>query len=425
MSSSLRIIVTGLVAQHHTLAGVTWDYIQYAIGLHRLGHEVYYFEDTGEWPYNLDGGPTGNDWVADNCKKNVEHLNNVLARYGLQERWAYHFPAKSEWYGLSGTRRKEIIRTADLLINVSGTLESPEKYRDVKTLAYIDSDPGFTQVKLINRDEAFAQRVAAHDIHFSFGEQLPTGLLPTEYRWLPTRTPIVLSEWQTGRPHRETYTTVMNWTSYKPLQLNGRVFGQKDVEFVQFLDLPRQLKGLSFEVAVAKTQHKNWQSKIEHILPEAPGASMTRLFGSPREMLTHYGWKVVDPAECCGDIDTYRRYIEQSKGEWSVAKGGYVTAQPGWFSCRSACYLAAGRPVAVQSTGFESVLPAGEGIVPFRNLEEAIRAIKDIEHNYSRHAEAARAIAEDHFDAGKVLKNLIETALQEHRTAQITQNMLV
>lgn len=424
MKSSLRIIVTGLVAQHHSLAGVTWDYIQYAIGLKNMGHDVYYFEDTGEWPYNLDGGPTGNDWVADNCKKNVEHLNSVLSRYGLQDRWAYHFPTKSEWYGLSDARRKEIVRTADLLINVSGTLEKPENYRSVERMAYIDSDPGFTQVKLINGQEEFAQRVAAHDVHFSFGEKLPADLLPTKYHWHPTRTPIVLSEWQPGRPHRDSYTTIMNWTSYKPLLLGDLVFGQKDLEFVKFLDLPRHIKNVPLEVAVAKTQHKNWQSKIEHLWPDASQYGQAPQFDSPYEMLAHFGWNVIDPAEHCGDIDTYRNYIETSKAEWSVAKGGYVAAQAGWFSCRSACYLAAGRPVVVQSTGFEGVLPTGEGIISFRNQEEAIEAIQSIENHYQRQAEAARAIAEDYFDAEKVMADFIETALKKRTSTSQPQKVI-
>ena len=408
MNSKLRIIVTGLIGQHYALAGVTWDYIQYAIGLKKLGHDVYYFEDTGEWPYTPDGGPTGNEWVAQDCKKNTEHLQAVFSRYGLGDRWAYHFPTKSEWYGLPDQRRKEIIRTADLLINVSGTLENPAGYRAVNCLAYIDSDPGFTQVKLINNDQAFCERVSAHDIHFSFGEQLPVDLFPTDYHWHPTRTPIALSEWRPAKTHNNSYTTIMNWTSYKPLALGNRIFGQKDLEFVKFLDLPRQLPGVPLEVAVAKTQHKNWQSIL-------PGTEQLR-FDAPQAMLQHYGWQVIDPAERCGDIDSYRRYIETSKGEWSVAKNGYVVGQSGWFSCRSACYIAAGRPVVVQSTGFEDVLPVGEGVLSFRTLEEAKRAIETIENDYRRHSEAARAIAEDCFKAEKVVSDLIETALNKSTT---------
>jgi hypothetical protein len=133
---------------------------------------------------------------------------------------------------------------------------------------------------------------------------------------------------------------------------------------------------------------------------------------TPRQLLAHKGWHVVDPAEVCPDLDTYRHYIESSKAEWSVAKNGYVLGQPGWFSCRSACYLAAGRPVAVQDTGFSAVLPVGEGLLTFTTVEEAVAAINEIEANYARHAKAARTLAVEYFDAAKVLTRLIDEALQ-------------
>ena len=132
----MRIIVTGLIAQHYTLAGVTWDYIQYCIGLKQLGHDVYYFEDSGEWPYNLDGGPAGDDWVEKDCDKNISYLKKLFDRYELKNRWAYRFPLKDKWYGLSDQKRHEVLQTADILINVSGTLEKPEKYRAVKRICW-------------------------------------------------------------------------------------------------------------------------------------------------------------------------------------------------------------------------------------------------------------------------------------------------
>jgi hypothetical protein len=146
------------------------------------------------------------------------------------------------------------------------------------------------------------------------------------------------------------------------------------------------------------------------VLEIAVNAGKTRR--TPRQLLAHKGWQVVDPAEVCPDLDTYRQYIESSKAEWSVAKNGYVVGQAGWFSCRSACYLAAGRPVAVQDTGFSAVIPAGEGVLPFSTVEEAVAAVKDIEAHYARHAKAARALAVEYFDAAKVLTRLIDEALQ-------------
>jgi hypothetical protein len=409
MKDRLRILVTGLVAQHHALAGVTWDYLQYVLGLHQMGHEVYYFEDSGEWPYTPDGGPTGDQWVAPDCRPNIDHLQTVLGRFGLADRWAYHFPNPSQWYGLPRALRKSVMESADLLINVSGTLEHPERYEKVQRRVYIDSDPGFTQAKIQLHQKEFVRRVRAHDVHFSFGEALPPHLGHPEIHWLPTRTPIVLSEWPLAPNPRTTYTTVMNWTSYQPLVCNGIAYRQKDAEFVKFLELPQRMKHLSFEVALSKVQHANWQSSMA--MDDTRKASLNLSnHGSPRALLEHHGWIVVDPTETCADIDSYRNYITHSRAEWSVAKGGYVVSRPGWFSCRSACYLAAGRPVVVQDTGFDSALPVGEGILAFRTLEEAISGVEELERDYARHSRKAREIATEYFDASRVLNELIQRA---------------
>jgi hypothetical protein len=151
----LRIIITGLIAQHPHMGGVAWDYVQYALGLRLLGHDVFYFEDSGEWPYNLDGGKTGDDWAAPTPDWNLAHLSAIMKRFGLAERWAYRFPREDTWHGLSETKRREVLATADLLINVSGTIEHPERYREIPRMAYIDSDPLFTQIKYLQKNSEF------------------------------------------------------------------------------------------------------------------------------------------------------------------------------------------------------------------------------------------------------------------------------
>ena len=383
MNSKLRIIVSGLIAQY-PLGGVTWDYFQYVLGLTQLDHDVYYVEDTGQWPYNPREGGLGKD-----CDFNVQYLAAIMSRYGLAEQWAYRFPWQSQWFGLSDAKRQEVVRSADLLINVSGTLERPEEYRAVSRLAYIDSDPVFTQVKLARGQLDFRKLIDVHDVQFSFGECLSVHVPETGHQWRPTRQPIVLSEWRPDKPCREVFTTVMNWTSYKPVVYGNQSYGQKDLEFVRFQELPSMIAPTALEIAV--------------------NAGKTR--GTPRQLLARKGWRVVDPAEVCPDLDTYRDYIESSKAEWSVAKNGYVVGRPGWFSCRSACYLAAGRPVAVQDTGFGTVLPLGEGLLAFGTVDEAVASIRDIEANYPRHAKAAREIAVEYFDATKVLTRLIDEAM--------------
>lgn len=376
----LRIIVSGYLAQY-PLGGVAWDYVQYVLGLAKLGHDVFYLEDTHQWPFSPTTGG-----VAKDCEENVVYLRRLMDSFGLGERWAYRFPWESQWFGLSERRRQEVLKTADCLINVSGSLGKPWEYRNIPRLIYIDSDPVFTQIKLAKGQAEFARAVDTHDVHFSFGERLSGGIPKTGHQWLPTRQPVVLEQWVHAHKPRNVFTTIMNWTSYKDLVYEGATYGQKDSEFSHFMSLPMRVAPETMEIAV--------------------NAGKTR--ATPRRSLAKNGWRVVNPDDVCPDIDSYRSYIQQSKGEWSVAKNGYVAGQPGWFSCRSACYLAASRPVVVQDTGFGEVIPTGKGVLAFRSLDEAVAAIAEVERNYQEHASAARDIAEEYFDSGKVLSRLIE-----------------
>jgi hypothetical protein len=406
---SLRIVVTGLVAQHPSLGGVAWDYVQYPAALARMGHDVYYVEDTGEWPYTLNGGPSGQDWIARDPSVNVAHLASVMERFGLRDRWAYRFPIEPRWYGLPDEAREEILRSADLLLNVSGTLERPAEYQQGPVLAYIDSDPVFTQVKLAmpERFVDFRSRVLAHDVHFSFGECLHQRPPADGVRWLPTRQPMLLDEWRPASPRGRRYTTVMSWTSYKPLTYRGETYGQKDVEFEQFLELPSLVDPVELEVALGGLQHSAWETA-------ATGAPDETKISAP-ERLRRRGWHVTNSFHACPDLDSYRDYVERSRGEWSVAKNGYVKGQPGWFSCRSSCYLAAGRPVVVQDTGFSPVIPTGDGLIAFSTIDEAVAGIREVESQYEHHSRSAREIAGEYFGAEKVLDSLLERALN-HRT---------
>lgn len=387
MTSRLRIIVTGLIAQY-PLGGLTWHYLQYVLGLARLGHDIYYLEDSGQWPYN----PL-KDALVDDYTYNVDYLAGAMSRFGLENKWAYRFPGTAEWFGLEDRQRKAVIESADLLINVSGTLHRPEDYHQIPLLAYIDTDPVFTQVKLARGQEDFRKLIDTHDVYFSFGECIdelhPHNVPATGYNWVSTRAPIVLSEWNPSAPYREVFTTVMNWTSHNSVTYRGQTYGQKDVEFKRFLDLPRLVAPTIFEIALGLGKNRR----------------------PPKDLLTHKGWHLVEPGEVCPDLNSFRKYIESSKAEWSVAKNGYLLGQSGWFSERSACYLAAGRPVVVQDTGFTAVLPVGEGILPFKTPEEAAAAVREVEAHYTRHAKAARAIAEEYFDSNKILGRLIEEAL--------------
>jgi hypothetical protein len=379
--ASLRIVVTGLLAQY-PLGGVAWDYLQYPVGLQRLGHDVYYIENTGQWPFNPD-----EQGVSKGCDYNVQHLSTLMQRFGLGDRWAYCFPWEEQWFGMSDDRRANILATADIFINVSGVWRDPVRLREETDarLVFIDSDPVFTQVKLARGQVDFQRSVDAHDIHFSFGEAHSARIPATGHDWLPTRQPVLLDEWAIDSAVGERFTTVMNWTSYNPVEFEGVSYGQKDIEFRRFLDLPSAVDPIQLEVAMSPGKNRQ----------------------APLQLLRHRGWRIVDPNEVCPDLDSYRRYITTSRGEWSVAKHGYVIGSPGWFSCRSACYLAAGRPVVVEDTGLESVVPTGVGVLTFSTLEEAADALRAVNGDIERHARAAREIAAEYFDSAYVLNDLL------------------
>jgi hypothetical protein len=391
-SERLRIVVCGLIAQY-PLGGVTWDYLQYALGLRALGHDVYYLEDTGQWPYN-----PSEDGTSAGCDFNVRYLAGIMDRFGFRDRWCYRFPWGPEWFGLEDRRRTEILDTADLIINVSGTLRAPGELGGRARLVYVDSDPVFTQVKLARGQEDFRALVDCHDVHFTFAERGRRALPETGHDWLPTRQPIALDEWTHDEKPRDVFTTVMNWTSYNAIEFEGRSYGQKDVELRRFLDLPLRVDPTQLEIALSAGKNAH----------------------APVDLLRYRGWQIVEPAVVCADLESYRHYIQSSMAEWSVAKNGYVVGNAGWFSCRSACYLAAGRPVVVQETGFSEVFPTGVGIVAFSTPEEAADAVRDVEARYETHSNAARELAAALFDGRSVLACLVERALEarpRHSTA--------
>jgi hypothetical protein len=380
---ALRIVVSGSIAQY-PLGGMTWHHLQYVLGLARLGHDVYYLEDTGAGPYD----PRVRSVVRD-PGFNVSFLARLMSRFGLAGKWAYCHLHR-EWMGLSELNRSSVLASADLLLNVSGMLSRPLAYRGSPRLAFVDTDPVFNQLKLADGDASFRTLVEAHDVHFTFGERLSQAEQVRDQRWIPTRQPIVLSEWRSPPDHRNVFSTVMNWRARKKTRVvRGRSYGEKDGELLRFADLPQLVSPAVLELAL--NAGKNSQA--------------------PVELLASRGWRVVDPHEVCLSLDSYRSYIESSMGEWSVAKTGYVRGKPGWFSERSACYLAAGRPVILQDTGFPSVLPVGEGLMAFQTVEDAAASVREVSGNYIRHSRAARAIAREYFDSDKVLAALVEAAL--------------
>lgn len=401
MSQRMRIIVTGLIAQHPSLGGMSWHYLQYLLGLKDLGHEVYYLEDSGEWPYLTNPVEGTKDWTRWDPSLNVAHLHHLLERYGLADCWMYHFPIKSEWYGLDAVRRQDILKSADILLNVSGTLITPERYREVERLVYIDTDPVFTQASICpdltyNRNSDFSKRFHIHDLFFSYGECIDNTEFALGLEWLPTRQPIALKEWRNSQPLGADLTTIMSWTSYKPVEWRGKFYGNKDLQMRSIIDLPTRIEAPNLTIALGATDHADWTVN---------GESKQI---SPKVLLRENGWNIVDSGDIASSPDSYRDFIISSMGEFSPAKHGYVQGQTGWFSERSACYLASGRPVIVEDTGFKNILPTGKGIQAFACLEEALGAIENLRSNLSDCSKDALDIAHEYFDASKVLAALLD-----------------
>jgi len=387
----MRIIVTGLIGQY-AFGGVTWDYMQYVLGFQALGHDVWYLEDTSTWAYD----PVKQEPSAD-CSHNTGYLARVMREFDLGDRWIYRNGADGTYHGVSDQIEAErILASADVLANVSGACWLREPTAAIPLKLFLDGDPMFTHISLsADPSSEFAQRIAAHERHYSFGLNVgsPGCHVPTcGLEWRPTVQPVALDWWKktlmpAGAVHiaADAWTTVMNWASYAPKDFAGRAYGQKDIEFGRFVDLP-SLTSEKFVLAMGQ------------------GVGQNR----PTEMLEEKGWTIIEPDVHIPDYASYHDFLSNSKGEWSIAKNGYVRSRSGWFSCRSACYLAAGKPVIIQDTGWTDHLPAGDGVMAFETPEQAAGALAAMASNYPHHCRAARSFAEKYFDAAKVCAELIE-----------------
>jgi hypothetical protein len=382
----VRIVVTGLLGQY-AFGGVTWDYLQYLLGFRGLGHDVWYLEDSGAWPYD----PV-RQTVSEDCSYNVNYLRGIMTEFGFGDRWIYRNGADGKFHGAGESAARDLIKSGDLLVNVSSAGWLRDYDFGVKHQMFIDGDPMFCQVGLLDPKNAdYAARVRAHDSHFTFGLNVgqPGCLAPeTGIRWKKTVQPIALEQWPVqadDAPDR--FTTVMNWASYAPIEWQGKRYGQKDLEFDRFKLLPKQTP-----------------QRLEMAMGQGIGSKR------PTEELRALGWIILEAGDVLPDHRSYHEFLRTSKAEWSVAKHGYVAARTGWFSCRTACYLALGRPAVVQETGWSEYIPAGDGLLAFSTLEEAADAIADINDHYAEHQAAARALAEQFFESKKVCADLLAQA---------------
>lgn len=385
----MRVVVTGLVASF-SLGGLSWSYLGYVEGFRRLGFDVLYLEDTGRWFYD-----PATATFREDATDSIRYLAGVLGRLAPGVSWSLRGP-DGVHHGLGRAEVDKFCAGADLFLNVSGSCWLREAHRRARRTVYLDTDPGYSHAKLdaVARGVATEEEVRsvalirAHDRFFTYAENFGRPDCPLEaygLSWRTTRSPIVLDQWPVAStPEADRYTTVMSWkTDQEPPRLGTRIYAGKEVEFARFLDLPARTEA-SLEIAVAGS---------------APVGDLRRR-----------GWSVVDAASRTATPEAYRSYLVASRGEWSVAKNVYVATHSGWFSERTACYLALGKPAVVQETGFSRFLPTGEGLFAFGGIEEAVAALAAIEADYRRHCDAARALAEQAFDATTVLTRLCRDA---------------
>ena len=365
------------------VGGFVWHHFQYVAGLIRLGHEVTYFEDYG-WPDSCYQPPS--DVNSSDPTFGLAYLRELLRKYELSCALCY-LAEDATAHGLSREQLAARCRDADLYLNLSYLSWIPELAL-CRRRVLIDTDPVFSQIGAHGAGGALTD----YHIRFTFGENVhqPGCTMPTaDVQWLPTRQPIVTEFWPAAEGHHDApFTTVMSWNPMGVHRFGEQLFGGKAMSFEPYFDLPAS-RGEPMEIAI----------------------NISAKFANPKHVrgrLTRGGWRVRNPAEVTQTPWAYQRYLRDSRAEFSVSKHGYVVTQCGWFSERSAAYLASGRPVILQDTGFSNVLPCGQGLLAYQDRTGAIAAMDDVSENYDAHCRRARAIAEEFFDSRRVLTRLLE-----------------
>ena len=375
----LKILCSGLLIRH-PVGGLIWHHLQYLVGFRQLGHDVTFLEHFG-WR-NSCYDPSQNAMTSDPTY-GIAYLRNLLEPHGLAGRWCY-LAEDGRVHGMSFHELSAACRECDVYLNLSN-LDWIDELEQCSRRVLVDTDPVLTQTGAFGSGGPLSKYHAL----FTYGENVhqPGCSMPTAgARWHPTRQPVVLDLWPVHPPVREgPFTTVMSWKGYPDVKHEGRVYGQKDREFEPYYSLPRQI-GERMELATSP-----------------PASTVDRL--------TAGGWNVIDPLSVTREPSSYQRYIRASRAEFSVAQHAYVSTRCGWFSDRSTAYLATGRPVVVQDTGFSDWLVSDGGVMPFRTRNEAIARIDDVNGRYEFHCREARRVAEQYFDARRVLTDLLDRAL--------------
>jgi hypothetical protein len=377
------IIVLGRIC-HDAVAGAVWHFLNYLLGFERLGFKTYYVE----W---------GDKWVPNPLDRSQDLefprvlVGDVLRRYGFGERWicqANHIQQGFTYGPILPSSLPELYRRAEALINVSGTHILNDEQMECKRRVYLETDPGIPQIRLSEGDKNLASALQNHTHLFTFAENInsPDCLLPqTSFSYHTTRQPVVMGEWATPLKNGQSrFTTIAKWAKTgKNVQFQGDTYRwSKRDALHQYIDLPQRC-------------------------PETLELALSKATNDDLTLLHEHGWRTTDALSVSSSLSGYRDYIRESRGEFTIAKDQYVRLRTGWFSDRSACYLAAGKPVVTQDTGFTVSLPTGDGLFGFRTPEDALSAFESIRSNYEYHCRAAQEISREYFNADKVLGNIL------------------
>jgi hypothetical protein len=365
------------------LAGIGWQAMHYLVGLEQLGYRCWYVEDGGANPFD----PRANSVVME-CDYNVRCLSQSMERYGFGQRWSYWDAIHDVHYGLSRRRVRALFREAAALINLCGATRLREEHLVCPVRIMIDTDPVYEQIKYATADPGSRAYLEAHTHFFTYGENLGTEDCPVPLcgiPWRPTRPPVDIALWPESHDTPSCFTTIATWENKgKNIEYAGASFvWSKHVNFIQFLDLPRRRPDSCFRMAM---------------LPPDDGV---------RAAVAAGGWGLVDPRPISADMQSYRDFIARSRGEVTVAKDIYARPNSGWFSDRSVCYLAAGRPVITMRTGFSKRYPVGRGLFEYSSHEEAVAGVDALATDYLGHSQAARELAREYFAPDRVLAALL------------------
>jgi hypothetical protein len=374
-----RIVLAGYMFRY-PLGGMLSNTLQYLFGLVKLGHDVYFVEQS---EYETACYDPGQNRMANDCRYGIEHVSALLSRFGLTDRWCFR-DFDGNYFGLSKKQVEELFETADLFIDYGAHGSWNEAAHETPLTVLIDGEPGTTQMKMCLKTEQ-GQALPDYDFYYTVGQNVgeENCTVPEAGKtWRKIFHPVDTEQFSHVQENpRGAYSTVMNWKSRENLEFRGTVYGHKDVEFDKFLVLPNKAP-VPFEIAVAGTN-----------IPES-------------ELVKNH-WNIRNAHQITLTYDSFIDFIAESRGEFSVCKNTFVATNSGWFSDRSAAYLACGKPVVVQDTGFGAPLPVGQGLFAVRTVDEAVEAIAEIESDYTHHSKCARAIACDCLDSQKVIRKFI------------------